>query len=132
MQPIAIKSEDEMLHEQVRRLAQEVLSEISELEPSRSKEILGAFVSELFLSVAEQERRQMRRERQAEGIAAAKARGVRFGRTGMPAPENFDRLHQAWRNGEMSLQQAANACGISKGTFHGMAVRKEKAESCAG
>ena len=74
MQPIAIKSEDEMLHEQVRRLAQEVLSEISELEPSRSKEILGAFVSELFLSVAEQERRQMRRERQAEGIAAAKAR----------------------------------------------------------
>ena len=132
MQPIAIKSEDEMLQEQVRRLAQEVLSEISELEPSRSKEILGAFVSELFLSVAEQERRQMRRERQAEGIAAAKARGVRFGRTGMPAPENFDRLHQAWRNGEMSLQQAANACGISKGTFHGMAVRKEKAESCAG
>ena len=41
MQPIAIKSEDEMLQEQVRRLAQEVLSEISELEPSRSKEILG-------------------------------------------------------------------------------------------
>lgn len=117
MQPIAIKSEDEMLHEQVRRLAQEVLSEISELEPSRSKEILGAFVSELFLSVAEQERRQMRRERQAEGIAAAKARGVKFGRRRIELPESFLELAELWRNGAVTASAASEALGISRRTF---------------
>ena len=127
MQPIAIKSEDEMLHEQVRRLAQEVLSEISELEPSRSKESLGAFVSELFLSVAEQERRQMRRERQAEGIAAAKARGVRFGARRKPLPDNFEECRQAWRGGQMSLRQAAGACGMSHATFRDAVTRVENA-----
>ena len=118
MQPIAIKSEDEMLQEQVRRLAQEVLSEISELEPSRSKEILGAFVSELFLSVAEQERRQMRRERQAEGIAAAKARGVRFGRPKKELPEDFDELYVAWRRGELTGDELAQRCDMAVGVLY--------------
>lgn len=117
MQPIAIKSEDEMLQEQVRRLAQEVLSEISELEPSRSKEILGAFVSELFLSVAEQERRQMRRERQAEGIAAAKARGVRFGRPPRPLPDNYHSAYRRWKAGMITGTAAAKECGIPLSTF---------------
>lgn len=128
MQPIAIKSEDEMLHEQVRRLAQEVLSEISELEPSRSKEILGAFVSELFLSVAEQERRQMRRERQAEGIAAAKARGVRFGRPPRPLPENYHSAYQRWKLGAITGTAAAKECGMPLSTFRYRAEIYEKAK----
>lgn len=130
MQPIAIKSEDEMLHEQVRRLAQEVLSEISELEPSRSKEILGAFVSELFLSVAEKERREERRQRQAEGIAAAKARGVRFGPEPKPVPENFIECYEAWRDGYLSTTQAAEECGISRQAFYRAAKRQEQAADC--
>ena len=126
MQPIAIKSEDEMLHEQVRRLAQEVLSEISELEPSRSKEILGAFVSELFLSVAEQERRQMRRERQAEGIAAAKARGVRFGRPPRPLPEGYHSAYRRWKAGTITGSAAAKECGMPLSTFRYRAELYEK------
>ena len=128
----ALPEDDATVQSQLQSLAEEIVSAVSELDPSYRKEVLGLFVADLFSQMTEQEHREERRQRQAEGIAAAKARGVRFGRAGMPAPENFDRLHQAWRNGEMSLQQAANACGISKGTFHGMAVRKEKAESCAG
>ena len=42
-------------------------------------------------------------------------------------PDNFDEVHQAWREGDLSLQQAADACGIARGTFYGMAVRKEQA-----
>ena len=128
MQPIAIKSEDEMLQEQVRRLAQEVLSEISELEPSRSKEILGAFVSELFLSVAEQERRQMRRERQAEGIAAAKARGVRFGRPPRPLPDNYHSAYRRWKAGMITGTAAAKECGMPLSSFRYRAESYEKSK----
>lgn len=63
----------------LQQLAREVMSEISKLDPSCSKELLGVFVSELFLLVAEQGCREVRRQRQAEGIAAAKAKGVHFG-----------------------------------------------------
>ena len=135
---VSVNPEKELLQTKLKELAEEISEDLSALEAEQGKELLSDFVSDLFLAAAKRRQQQERRRRQAEGIAAAKARGVRFGRAGMPAPENFDRLHQAWRNGqmtlngEMSLQQAANACGISKGTFHGMAVRKEKAESCAG
>ena len=106
-------------------MAQEVLSEITGLAPSHSKELLGLFVSELFLSVAEQERRQMRRERQAEGIAAAKARGVRFGRPAKPLPDNFYQMYQDWRSKKITLQQAASACGMPVTTFYNKAARLE-------
>ena len=125
MQPVATKSNDEKLQEQIRSLAQEVLSEISELEPSRSKGLLGTFVSELFLSVAEQERRQMRRQKQAEGIAAAKAQGIRFGARRKPLPDNFEECREAWRDGQMTLRQAAGACGMPHTTFHNAVVRVE-------
>ena len=111
-------SPDKDMQSQLRSLAQEVVSDIAAADPARSQELLSAFVSELV--------------RQAEGIAAAKARGVRFGRPASPVPDNFDKIHQEWRAGKMSLQQAAEACSISKGTFYGIAVRKERAESCAG
>ena len=55
------------------------MSEISELDPSHSTELMGTFVSELFLLVAEQRQREERRQKQAQGIAAAKAKGVHFG-----------------------------------------------------
>ena len=122
----------EELRGQLKELAQEIVSSLSGLDPEQSRELLGGFVSDLFLSVAEQSRKEERRQKQAEGIAAAKAKGVRFGRPGKPLPDNFDEVHQSWRAGKMSLQQAADACGISRGTFYGIAVRREQAGSCAG
>ena len=66
------------------------------------------------------------RKRQAEGIAAAKARGVKFGRPPMPLPDNFYAVHQAWRSKKISLDQAAEACGMPVGTFYSKAVKFEK------
>ena len=101
--------EDEM-RDRLSALAREIACGLSELEPDSSKELLGGFVSELFLSLAEQSRQEERRRKQARGIAAAKARGVRFGRPAPPLPEGFGELHRAWREGEMTLQQASAAC----------------------
>lgn len=114
--------------ERIQKLAQEVLRNISELDPAHSKELLGAFVSELFLSVANEERREYRRQQQAEGIAAARERGVKFGRSRKPLPENFEEYHAAWRGGRMSLREAASACGMSHATFRNAALRMEGAE----
>lgn len=114
--------------ERIQKLAQEVLRDISELDPTHSKELLGAFVSELFLSVANEERREYRRQQQAEGIAAARERGVKFGRSRKPLPENFEEYHAAWRGGRMSLREAASACGMSHATFRNAALRMEGAE----
>lgn len=114
--------------ERIQKLAQEVLRDISELDPAHSKELLGAFVSELFLSVANEERREYRRQQQAEGIAAARERGVKFGRSRKPLPENFEEYHAAWRGGRMSLREAARACGMSHATFRNAALRMEGAE----
>lgn len=122
-------SANEDMQSQLRNLAQEVVSDIAAADPTRSRELLSAFVSELVLAVADESRREERRQRQAEGIAAAKARGVRFGRPAAPVPDNFDEAHQDWRAGKLSLQQAADACGISRGTFYGIAVRREQSRA---
>lgn len=114
------------LRGQLKALAQEIVSSLSGLDPEQSRELLGGFVSDLFLSVAEQSRKEERRQKQAEGIAAAKAKGVRFGRPGKPLPDNFDEARRAWRAGELSLQQAADLCGIPRGTFYNAVVRREQ------
>lgn len=119
---------------QLRTLAREVVSDIAAADPSHSRELLSAFVSELVLAVAEQSQREERRRKQAEGIAVARARGVRFGRPAKPLPENFDEIRQAWRDGQMTLRQAADACGMPGSSFYSAAVRKEgeKDASCVG
>ncbi len=116
----------EELKEQLSQLARAIVSGISAQDPAHSQELLGAFVSELFVSATEQTRRQDQRQKQAEGIAAAKARGVRFGRQAKPLPENFDEVYQAWRDKKLPLQQAAEACGMPKSSFYSAAVRKER------
>lgn len=120
------------LQSQLKDLAQEIVSDLSALDPEQSKELLGGFVSDLFLAVAEQTRKEERRQKQAKGIAAAKAKGVRFGRPERPMPDNFDQVRRAWRKGELSLQRAADTCGISRGTFYNAAVRAERAQEQAG
>ena len=117
---------------ELRELAQEIAGSLSAVDAASGRELLSDFVSELFFCVTEQQRREDRRQKQAQGIAAAKARGVRFGRTARPVPDNFDQLHQAWREGRISLKQAAESCCMARGTFYNAALRRERqAESPA-
>ena len=111
---------------QLRELARDLACYLAAMEPAQSKELLGEFISELCLSTAEQSRPAERRQKQASGIAAAKARGVRFGRPAPLLPENFDDLHRTWRAGGMTLQQAADACGLTRSSFYNAAVRREQ------
>lgn len=120
-------AEPDELQEQLRQLAKEIASGLSGLKAAQSNELLGAFVSELFLSASEQKRREECRQKQEMGIAAAKARGVRFGRRSNPLPDGFDEVHQAWRGGKLTLRQAADACGMPQSSFYDMAVRRERA-----
>ena len=98
------------------------------LATRRGKDLMGTFLSDIVLQVlsfvAENERDNIR-QRQAEGIAAAKARGVRFGRPPLPLPDNFHMLHQAWRGQKITLRQAARACGMPTGTFYSKAIKLE-------
>ena len=98
------------------------------LDTRRGKDLMGSFLSDIVLQVlsfvAENERDNIR-QRQAEGIAAAKARGVRFGRPPLPLPDNFHMLHQAWRGQKITLRQAARACGMPTGTFYSKAIKLE-------
>ncbi len=96
------------------------------LDTRRGKDLMGTFLSDIVLQVlsfvAENERANIR-QRQAEGIAAARAKGVKFGRPPLPYPDNFRKIHSEWRKKKITLKQAADACGMPVGTFYGK-VRK--------
>lgn len=100
------------------------------LDTRRGKDLMGTFLSDIVLQVlsfvAENERTNIR-QRQAEGIAAAKARGVKFGRPAIPYPDNFREIHRDWRKKKITLRQAADACGMPVGTFYGKARKFENA-----
>jgi len=125
--PICSDAEKDELEVQLQKAARQIAAGLSGLEAAQRRELLGGFVSELFLASAEQERRVERRQKQADGIAAAKARGVRFGRTERALPDNFHEICQAWQDGELTLREAANACGMPASTFHDAAIRRSQA-----
>ena len=114
------------VQEKLKLLAEEISEDLSRLESAQSKELLSDFVSELFLSMAKQDQQAVRRQKQAEGIAAAKARGVRFGRPPRPVPDNFHQVQMDWRNKKITLKQAASACAMPVTTFYQKATRLEK------
>ena len=116
------------LQTELRQLAQEIAASLSDLDAASGRALVSDFVSELFFQLAEQQRREDRRQKQAQGIAAAKARGVRFGRTAKPVPDGFYQLHRAWREGRISLKKAAESCGMTRGTFYNVALRREQQE----
>jgi len=101
------------------------------LDTRRGKDLMGTFLSDIVLQVlsfvAESERDSIR-QRQAEGIAAAKARGVRFGRPPKPLPPNFHQVHRVWRGKKVTLQEAPNACAMPVSTFYVKAVNLETVE----
>ena len=65
-------------------------------------------------------------QRQAEGIAAAKARGVKFGRPSKPLPDNFYEVYKAWKNKKITQKEAAKACNMAETTFYDKARKFEK------
>lgn len=85
------------------------------LDTTYGKDLLGTFIADLTLQVlsfAAQLERENIRQRQAEGIASAKARGVRFGRKKKELPEDFDIWFARWRSGEITGKQMADHCGM--------------------
>ena len=99
------------------------------LDTRRGKDLMGTFLSDIVLQVlsfvAENERSNIR-QRQAEGIAAAKARGVKFGRPPKPLPENFHTVYQRWKNGKITGTKAAEECNMPITTFRYKADIYEK------
>ena len=99
------------------------------LDTRRGKDLVGTFLSDIVLQVlsfvAENERTNIK-QRQAEGIAAARLRGVRFDRPPKPLPSNFHSVYQQWRKGDLTVSSASEACNMSRTTFHRRAKQYEK------
>ena len=90
------------------------------LDTRQEKNLLGTFISDLvlaLLSYVSETERTMIKQRQAEGIAAAKENGVQFGRPSIPLPENFDEVRILWRMGRITMGDAAKRCGFAPKTF---------------
>ena len=91
------------------------------LDTRQGKDLMGTFIADLvlqILSFVAQSEREKIRERQAQGIAAAKARGVRFGRPEKPIPEDFIKLVYDWEKGKLRLAELLQRCDISEATFY--------------
>ncbi|MCD8039274.1 MAG: recombinase family protein [Lachnospiraceae bacterium] len=123
------------LNEQWRIITKEkgadiVVLDMPILDTRREKNLLGTFISDLVLAllsyVAENERINIK-QRQAEGIAAAKLRGVKFGRPIKEIPDNFDEIVERWKRREILQDDAAQLCGMSGSTFYRLVhERKEQ------
>ena len=113
------------------------------LDTRENRDLTGVLVADIvlqLLSYVAQTEREFIRQRQAEGIAAAKEKGVRFGRTPIPMPEQFEPLAIDWRHGRITASQAGRELGISRTTFkrraeewlQAEALREKEAQNGAG
>ena len=87
----------------------------------RTGDLTGILISDIVLqlfSYVAQTEREMNHQRTMEGIAAAKARGVQFGRKPMKKPRGFEAVREAWERQEISEAEAARQLGVSRFTFH--------------
>ena len=102
------------------------------LDTRQYKDLMGTFIADLVLQVlsfcSESERTAIR-QRQAEGIAAAKARGVRFGRPAKKPPENFSEIVVSWQKGMLRFEDAIERCGMSRSTFFKTLKEQKKNEA---
>ena len=104
------------------------------LDTRRGKDLMGTFLSDIVLQVlsfvAENERGNIR-QRQKEGIEAAKLRGVKFGRPPKPLPENFVQVYKRWLKKEINGIQAAELCEMSVPIFYRKVEKlKEQQQIC--
>lgn len=115
----------EEILEQWRSLTKEkgiaiVVLDMPLLDTRQNRDLTGTLIADIvlqLLSYVAQTEREFIRQRQREGIAAAKARGVRFGREPMPRPKEFDRLKVQWKEGKLSARAAAAQLNITHKTF---------------
>ena len=97
-----------------------VVLDLPLLDTRNRKDFLGTLIADLTLQIMSafaQIERDSIRKRQAEGIAAAKARGVRFGRQALPRPENFSSVFDLWSAGKISARKAGKILGVAHQTF---------------
>ena len=90
------------------------------LDTRKGRDLTGELISDIvlqLLSYVAQTEREFIRQRQAEGIAAAKARGVRFGRQPLPKPPEFEQVYRRWRSGELSARKAAAMLNTTHQTY---------------
>ena len=91
------------------------------LDTRNGKDLMGTFIADLvlqILSFVAQSERENIKKRQVEGIAAAKAKGVKFGRPEAPLPENFNRIIKEWDKGKITTADALKLCNMSTSTFY--------------
>lgn len=91
------------------------------LDTRNGKDLMGTFIADLvlqILSFVAQSERENIKKRQAQGIAAAKAKGVKFGRPEVPTPENFDKYISKWEKGQIATSEILKLTGLSKSTFY--------------
>jgi len=98
------------------------------LDTRRDKNLIGTLISDIILAllgyVAENERINIK-QRQAEGITAAKARGVKFGRPVLELSDEFYIVYEEWKDGNLTVSEAANQCGMKRSTFYRKAKNYE-------
>ncbi len=101
------------------------------LDTRRDRDLTGTLIADIvlqLLSYVAQTEREFIRQRQAEGIAAAKARGVRFGRRPLEPPEGLEAMRVAWEAGAISARGAAKRLGVSRTTFIRWMERRQSAQ----
>ena len=91
------------------------------LDTRQGKDLMGTFIADLvlqILSFVAQSERENIKKRQEQGIAAAKAKGVRFGRPEIPLPDNFGKLVKDWEKKKTSFEETLRLCNMSEATFY--------------
>ena len=103
------------------READIVVLDMPLLDTRQGKDLMGTFIADLvlqILSFVAQSERENIKKRQAQGIAAAKQRGVRFGRPEKPLPDDFGELVLRWESKDLSFEAVLRMCGMSQATFY--------------
>lgn len=98
-----------------------VVMDMPLLDTRQGKDLMGTFIADLvlqILSFVAQSEREKIKERQEQGIAAAKARGVRFGRPEKEVPDNFKQLVRDWERKQLLLPDLLQECDMSEATFY--------------
>ena len=116
----------EEIQQQWRVLTKEIGTDICVLDmplldTRQGKDLMGTFIADLvlqILSFVAQSERENIRKRQAEGIAAAKAKGVKFGRPEKEIPDDFGQMIDAWEQKKLPLAEVLKQCNVSKATFY--------------
>lgn len=124
----------EEIQEQWRVITKEKKADIAVIDmpllnTRNGKDLLGTFIADLvlqILSFVAQTEREHIKIRQAQGIAAAKSRGVKFGRPKKKLPDNFQKVCQKWQNREITGTEAAKMCGMPLSSFRYRAMKVEQ------